>query len=132
MAALQDTLSLHLLCLYGCIVPDNALPYLSAVVLRVHDTADNQLLLRCHCARRVRTYDPLGYCSLAMNVMFVGPNNNNACGLTTMPLVYGKGSQLTSTNSKTLPCGRGDIRCLHAIVQRQVHRDGQGDLPRVA
>jgi len=42
MAALQDTLSLlHLLRLYGCIVPDNALLYLSAVVLRVHDAADN-------------------------------------------------------------------------------------------
>ena len=33
--------SLHLLRLYGCIVPDNALLYLSAVVLRVHDAADN-------------------------------------------------------------------------------------------
>ena len=33
--------SLHLLCLYGCIVLDNALLYLSAVVLRIHDTADN-------------------------------------------------------------------------------------------
>ena len=42
MAALQDTLSLlHLLRLYGCIVPDNTLLYLSAVVLRVHDAADN-------------------------------------------------------------------------------------------
>jgi len=41
MAALQDTLSLlHLLRLYGCIVPDNALLYLSAVVLRVHDAAN--------------------------------------------------------------------------------------------
>jgi len=80
----------------------------------------------------VRTYDPLGYCSLAMNVMSVGPDDNNACGLTTMPLVYGKGSQLTSTDGKTLPYGGGDIRCLHAIVQRQVYRDGQGDLPCVA
>ena len=67
-----------------------------------------------------------------MNVMFVGPDNNNTCGLTIMPLVYGKGSQLTSTNGKTLPYGRGDIRCLHAIVQRQVRCDGQGNLPRVA
>jgi len=41
MAALQDTLSLHLLRLYGCIVPDNALLYLSAVVLHVHDAADD-------------------------------------------------------------------------------------------
>jgi len=41
MAALQDTLSLHLLCLYGCTVLDNALLYLSAIVLRVHDAADN-------------------------------------------------------------------------------------------
>jgi len=42
MAALQDTLCLlHLLRLYGCTVPDNALLYLSAVVLRVHDAADN-------------------------------------------------------------------------------------------
>jgi len=41
MAALQDTLSLHLLHLYGCIVLDNALLYLSAVVLRVRDAADN-------------------------------------------------------------------------------------------
>jgi len=41
MAALQDTLSLHLLRLYGCIVLDNALLYLSAVVLRVHNAADN-------------------------------------------------------------------------------------------
>jgi len=42
MAALQDTLSLlHLLRLYGCTVPDNTLLYLSAVALRVHDTADN-------------------------------------------------------------------------------------------
>jgi len=113
-------------------VLDNALSYLSAVVLRVHDAADNQLLSRCHCARRVRTYDPLGYCSLAMNVMFVGPDDNNACGLTTTPLVYGKGSRLTSTNGKTLPYGGGDIRCLHTIVQGQVRRDGQGDLPRVA
>jgi len=41
MAALQDTLCLlHLLRLYGCIVPDNTLLYLSAVVLRVHDAAD--------------------------------------------------------------------------------------------
>jgi len=39
---MQDTLSLlHLLHLYGSIVPDNALLYLSAVVLRVHDAADN-------------------------------------------------------------------------------------------
>jgi len=41
MAALQDTLSLHLLRLYGCTVLDDALIYLSAVVLRIHDTADN-------------------------------------------------------------------------------------------
>jgi len=40
MAALQDTQS-ALLRLYGCIVPDNALLYLSAVVLRAHDAADN-------------------------------------------------------------------------------------------
>jgi len=66
-----------------------------------------------------------------MSVMFVGPDDDNACGLTTMPLVYGKGSRLTSTNGKTLPYGGGDIRCLHAIVQRQVRCDGQGDLPRV-
>jgi len=67
-----------------------------------------------------------------MNVMFVGPDDNNACGLTTTPLVYGKGSRLTSTNGKTLLYSRGDIRCLHAIVQRQVRRDGQRDLPCVA
>ena len=42
MAALQDTLSLlHLLRLRGCIMPDNTLLYLSAVVSRVHDAADN-------------------------------------------------------------------------------------------
>jgi len=42
MAALQDTLSLlHSLRLYGCTVLDDALLYLSAVVLRVHDAADN-------------------------------------------------------------------------------------------
>ena len=41
MAALQDTLSLHLLRPCGCIVLDDALLYLSAVVLRVHDAADN-------------------------------------------------------------------------------------------
>jgi len=41
MAALQDTLSLHLLRLYGCTVLDDALLYLSAVVLRIHDAADN-------------------------------------------------------------------------------------------
>ena len=42
MAALQDTLCLlHLLHLYGCTMPDNALLYLSAVVLRAHDAADN-------------------------------------------------------------------------------------------
>jgi len=87
MAALQDTLVCTLLRPCGCTVLDDALIYLSAVVLRVHDTADIQLLSRCHCARRVRTYDPLGYCSLAMIVMFVGPDDNNACGLTTMPLV---------------------------------------------
>ena len=81
-------------------VLDNTLPCLSAIVLRVHDTADNQLLLRCHCVYRVRTHDPLGYCSLAMNAMFVGPNDSNACGLTTMPLAYGKGSRLTSTDGK--------------------------------
>jgi len=67
-----------------------------------------------------------------MNVMFVGSDDNNASGLTTMPLVYGKGSRLTSTDSKTLPYGGGDMRCLHAIVRRQVRRDGQGDLPHVA
>ena len=88
--------------------------------------------LRCHCARRVRTYDPLGYCSLAMNVMFVGPDDSNACGSTTMPLAYGEGSRLTSTDGKTLSYDGGDIRCLHAIVQRQVRRDGQGNLPHVA
>jgi len=67
-----------------------------------------------------------------MIVMFVEPYDNNACGLTTTPLVYGKGSRLTSTDGKTLPYGRGDIRCLHTIVQRQVRRNGQGDFPRVA
>jgi len=67
-----------------------------------------------------------------MIVMFVGPDDNNACGLTTTPLVYGKGSRLTSTDGKTLLYSGGDIRCLHAIVQRQVRRDGQGDLPCVA
>jgi len=67
-----------------------------------------------------------------MNVMFVGPDDDNACGLTTTPLVYGKGSRLTSTDGKALSYGGGDIRCLHAIVQRQVRCDGQGDLPRVA
>jgi len=67
-----------------------------------------------------------------MNVMFVGPDDSNACGLTTMPLAYGEGSRLTSTDGKTLLYSGGDIRCLHAIVQRQVRRDGQGDLPRVA
>jgi len=42
MAALQDTLCLlHLLRLYGCTVPDNALLYLSAVVLHIYDAADN-------------------------------------------------------------------------------------------
>jgi len=35
------TLSLHPLRLYGCIVLDNALPYLSTVVLRIHDAADS-------------------------------------------------------------------------------------------
>jgi len=67
-----------------------------------------------------------------MNVMFVWPDDDNACGMTTMPLVYGKGSRLTSTDGKILPYGGGDIRCLHTIVQRQVRRDGQGDLPRIA
>jgi len=45
-----------------------------------------------------------------MNVMFVGPDDDNACGMTTMPLVYGKGSRLTSTDGKTLPCGCHDFR----------------------
>jgi len=67
-----------------------------------------------------------------MIVMFVGPDDSNACGSTTMPLAYGKGSRLTSTDGKTLLYSRGDIRCLHAIVQRQIRRDGQGNLPRVA
>jgi len=67
-----------------------------------------------------------------MIVMFVGPDDSNACGPTTMPLAYGKGSRLTSTDSKTLLHSGGDIRCLHAIVQGQVRRDGQGNLPRVA
>jgi len=40
MAALQDTLVCTLLRPCGCIVLDNALLYLSAVVLRVHDAAD--------------------------------------------------------------------------------------------
>ena len=40
MAALQDTLVCTLLRPCGCIVLDNALIYLSAVVLRVHDAAD--------------------------------------------------------------------------------------------
>ena len=66
-----------------------------------------------------------------MNVMFVGPDDNNACGLTTTPLVYGEGSRLTSTDGKTLPYGGGDIRCLHAIVQRQIRHNDQGNLPRV-
>ena len=64
--------------------------------------------------------------------MFIGPDDDYACGPTTMPLVYGKGSRLTSTDGKTLPYGGGDIKCLHAIVQRQVRRNSQGDLPRVA
>jgi len=67
-----------------------------------------------------------------MNVMFVGPDDSNACGSTTMPLAYGEGSRLTSTDGKTLSYDGGDIRCLHAIVQRQVRRDGQGNLPHVA
>ena len=33
--------SLHLLRLYGCTILDDALLYLSAVVLCVHDAADN-------------------------------------------------------------------------------------------
>ena len=41
MAALQDTPVCTLLRLYGCTVLDDALLYLSAVVLRVHDTASN-------------------------------------------------------------------------------------------
>jgi len=41
MAALQDTLVCTFLRLCGCIVLDNALLYLRAVVLRVHDAADN-------------------------------------------------------------------------------------------
>jgi len=41
MAALQDTLVCTLLRLCGCTVLDNALLYLSTVVLRVHDAADN-------------------------------------------------------------------------------------------
>jgi len=40
MAALQDTLVCTLLRPCGCIVLDDALIYLSAVVLRVHDAAD--------------------------------------------------------------------------------------------
>ena len=40
MAALQDAQVCTLLRLYSCIVLDNALPYLSAVVLHVHDAAD--------------------------------------------------------------------------------------------
>jgi len=40
MAALQDTLVCTLLRPCGCTVLDNALIYLSAVVLRVHDAAD--------------------------------------------------------------------------------------------
>jgi len=40
MAALQDTLVCTLLRLCGCTVLDDALFYLSAVVLRVHDAAD--------------------------------------------------------------------------------------------
>ena len=39
---------------------------------------------------RVRTHDPLGYHTLGEIIMFVGPNDDNACGLTTMPLVYGE------------------------------------------
>jgi len=39
---------------------------------------------------------------LLVIVMYVGPNDSNTCGLTTMPLAYGKGSRLTSTNGKTL------------------------------
>jgi len=41
MAALQDTLVCTFLRLCGCIVLDDALPYLSAVVLHVHDAADS-------------------------------------------------------------------------------------------
>jgi len=41
MAALQDTLSLHFIAPLWLHVLDNALPYLSAVILHVHDAADN-------------------------------------------------------------------------------------------
>jgi len=41
MAALQDTLSLHFIAPLWLHVLDNALPYLSAVILCVHDAADN-------------------------------------------------------------------------------------------
>jgi len=41
MAALQDTPVCTLLRPCGCTVLDDALIYLSAVVLRVHDAADN-------------------------------------------------------------------------------------------
>ena len=40
MAALQDTLVCTLLRPCGCIVLDDALLYLSTVVLRIHDAAD--------------------------------------------------------------------------------------------
>jgi len=39
---------------------------------------------------RVRTLDPLGYHTLGEIIMFIGPDNDNVCGLTTMPLVYGE------------------------------------------
>jgi len=42
------------------------------------------------------------------------------------------GENHDTTDSKTLLYSRGDIRSLHAIVQRRVCRDGQGDFPRVA
>jgi len=42
MAVLQDTLSLlHFIAPLWLHVPDNALLYLSTVVLRIHDAADN-------------------------------------------------------------------------------------------
>jgi len=50
--------------------------------------------ISCYCAAivhvRVRTFGPLGYYSFGEIIMFVGPDDDNACGLTTMPLVYGE------------------------------------------
>jgi len=61
---------------------------MSAVVL-VYKPSD--WLLHAAIVRvRVRTYDPLGYHTLGEIIMFVGPDDDNACGLTTMPLVYGE------------------------------------------